>query len=75
MVHYRTKIKGQGNSLIVKLQAALQQLDKGNTKTAANQLKAFTNEVDSMIKTGKLTPEQGQPLIDGANAVIAQLGN
>ncbi len=65
--------QGQGNGLIAKLQMAIQQLDKGNTNTAINQLQAFINEVNADISSGKLTPAQGQPLIDAANAIIAAL--
>jgi uncharacterized repeat protein (TIGR03803 family) len=65
--------KGQGNSFISKLEAALQQLAKGNVTAALNQLQAFVNEVTAYIDSGKLPPEEGQPLIDKANRVIAVL--
>lgn len=65
--------KGQGNSLISKLEAALAQLAQGHVVPALNQLRAFVNEVTADISSGKLTPAEGQPLIDKANRVIAAL--
>ncbi|MCG3155068.1 MAG: hypothetical protein DKINENOH_01670 [bacterium] len=64
---------GQGNALLTKLRAALQQLDKDdvNAKTAINQLEAFINQVDGFIRSGTLLPEEGQPLITAAENAIA----
>lgn len=64
---------GQGNSLISKLEAAKKQLDKNNRTPAINELQAFINEVDADINSGKLTPAQGEPLIDAAHVIIAAL--
>jgi hypothetical protein len=36
-------------------------------------LNAFINQVTSLIDTGVLTPAEGQPLIDAANAIINSL--
>jgi probable HAF family extracellular repeat protein len=66
--------QGQRNTLIAKLEAVTKQIEKGNVKPAINELQAFINEVDADIKSGKLTLAQGQPLIDAANAMIAELG-
>jgi len=65
--------QGQGNSLIAKLDAATKNLNKGNTNAAINELRAFINEVQGNIRAGKLTPAQGQALIDAANAIINQI--
>jgi pullulanase/glycogen debranching enzyme len=65
--------EGQGNSLIVKLEDALKNLDKGKPKVAVNRLNAFINEVTSLIDEGVLSPEEGQPLIDEAAAIIWQI--
>jgi TolB protein len=65
---------GQGNALIVKLEAAIRQVDRGNIATAINQLEAFINQVNAYVASGRLTPEQGQPLLDAANAILAALG-
>ena len=65
--------QGESNALITKLDAALKSLDKENTKAACNQLGAFINQVNALVNSGRLTPEQGQALIDAANEVIEEL--
>jgi hypothetical protein len=40
---------------------------------AVNRLNAFINEVTSLIDEGVLSPEEGQPLIDEAAAIIWQI--
>jgi hypothetical protein len=64
---------GQGNSLVSKLETAIKQLERGNVRVAINLLEAFINEVNSTISSGVLTPAEGQPLIDQANAIIVAL--
>jgi hypothetical protein len=65
--------QGQGNSLVVKLQGAIDNLDRGKTKVAVNQITAFINEVTSLIDEGVLSAENGQALIDLAADIIAQI--
>ena len=65
---------GQGNALIAKLEAAIQQLERGNVATAINQLESFVNQVNALISSGVLPSVEGQPLIDAANAILAALG-
>ena len=65
---------GQGNALIAKLEAAIQQLERGNVATAINQLEAFVNQVNALINGGTLLAEEGQLLIDAANAILIALG-
>jgi len=65
---------GQGKSLIGKLELALYMLKWGNIKKAITMLEAFIQEVEAFIRSGKLTPEQGNPLIAKAQAAIASLG-
>ena len=65
--------QGNGNALTSKLEAAEQQSNRGNPKTAINSLQAFINQVNAFVKSRKLTPEIGQLLIDSANRMIAQL--
>ena len=60
----------QANSLIVKLNAAKNNINHENTHAATNELNAFINEVNAGIKNGKLSSTDGQTLIDEANAVI-----
>lgn len=65
--------QGQGNALIVKLEGAIQKLNQGKVKVTINRFGAFINQVNSLIDDEVLTPEEGQPLIDVANAIIDQL--
>jgi len=67
-------ILSNGNSLTTKLGAALGSLSGAKTQAAINELKAFLNEVDTMVKTGRLPAAASQPLIDGAEAIITNLG-
>ncbi len=66
--------QGQGNALTAKLSSIIAKLDQGNTNAAINQLQAFINQVNDLIATGVLSPEEGQPLIDVASRIIAALG-
>ena len=61
---------GQGNALSAKLDAALQQLENGNTAAAINELQAFINQMNAFINAGTLSQSEGQPLIDAAQAII-----
>lgn len=62
--------KGEANALIKKLENALKSLEKENIQLACNQLGAFIYQVNALINSGRLTPEQGQELIDAAQSVI-----
>jgi sugar lactone lactonase YvrE len=66
-------LPSQGNSLLTKLDGALGLLTHGNMQGAISKLGDFIKQVTSFIKTGKLTSAQGQPLIDAARALIAEL--
>ncbi len=65
--------KGPGHALMTKLDGALQKLEHGNTRAAANQLQAFVNQVEAFHKAKKLTTAQAQPLLDSTRAIIGQL--
>jgi hypothetical protein len=64
---------GEGNSLSAKLRNAAQQIYQGNTTPAINQLLAFIDQVQALIRSRRLSPAEGQQLIDQANSIIAQL--
>ena len=64
---------GTGDALISKLDGAVKKLDKGNTNPACNELGAFINQVNALINSGRLTPEEGQELKDAAQRVIDEL--
>jgi len=61
--------EGQAVSLIQKLENAIKKLEDGKDNSAYNMLKSFINHIEAFIKSGVLTYEEGQPLIDSARAV------
>ncbi len=64
---------GQGNSLIVKLEEAIQKLDMGHTTEALNILNAFINEVNALVNGGILSPQEGESLISAAHVIIDKI--
>jgi hypothetical protein len=73
LVDTGVNLPAQGNSLEVKLNAALAAVVRGNAQAAIGSLQAFINQVNAFIKTGQLTAAQGQSLIDQATAIINAL--
>jgi len=67
--------QGQANSLKAKLEAAMRQLDKGNTNPAMNELRAFINQVNALMNAKILSATQGQSLINSANNLITRITN
>ena len=64
--------KGQANSLIVKLNHAIDSLTlKPDQPTACNQLHAFVNEVHAYVSAGILTPAQADMLLNPPLGVLA----
>ena len=61
---------GNGNALIVKINAAIKSLDKGNSNAANNQLSAFINQVEAFIQNGTITSDQAIVLIEAAEQAI-----
>lgn len=64
---------GNGASLTSKLNAALSQIG-GNGPAAVNQLRAFINEVNALVKSGRLSASEGTVLKTMAARLIATLG-
>jgi len=62
-----------GKMLIKKLNDAVSEITRGKTKTAINELNIFINKASSLKRTGKITKDLGQTLIDEAKAIIAKL--
>lgn len=65
--------RGIENSLVVKLEHALAAIEEGNLDLACNQLGAFANEVSAQSGK-KLTEEQAEELLEGADNVRAEIG-
>jgi trimeric autotransporter adhesin len=63
-----------GQSLISRLQSALDYLNNGQTDKACDKLAEFIAKTQNFIDTNKLTSAQGQPLIDSANKIRNTLG-
>jgi len=61
--------EGQAVSLIQKLDAAIKKLEDGKENSAYNMLRSFINHMEAFMKSGVLTYEEGQLLIDSARAV------
>ncbi|MCK4975907.1 MAG: DUF3372 domain-containing protein, partial [Anaerolineales bacterium] len=64
---------GQGNSLIVKLDQALKQLDDGKSKQAIKAMNAFINQVNSLYMEGVLPEETAAQLVKDAEFIIASI--
>lgn len=64
--------EGVTNALRSKLGAAIDALERGNTKTAANQLGAFVNQVDALVGSGRLSEAQAQGLKSFIDGVLAR---
>jgi hypothetical protein len=60
---------GQGNSLIVKLEAATDKLDQLNVKAARGVLKAFSNEVKALMKASVIPSDLGRSWDDSATEI------
>ncbi len=54
--------RGNANSLAAKLNAARNQLTRGNTTPAVNQLEALLNELEAMVRTNRLSAADADPL-------------
>jgi endonuclease G len=66
---------GSGSSLRSKLDAASNQLTLGNGPAAANQLRAFSNEVNALVNAGRLGSAQAKELTSLASRIIVSVRN
>jgi probable HAF family extracellular repeat protein len=73
LVSTGTLSSGNGNALIVKLEAVLTEIAAGNVGGAISRLQSFISQVAAFVQTGKLSAAQGQVLIGAANGIIAAL--
>ena len=60
-------------SLLTKLQNAINQIDNGNVNGAIAQLDVFIMQVEKYISSGQLSPADGQGLIDAVQRIIDML--
>jgi probable HAF family extracellular repeat protein len=65
--------QAEGHALTLKLEAALDHFERGNTKAAGNLVGAFLNQVEAPVRSGRLSDADAQPLRDQATCVAAQL--
>jgi DNA/RNA endonuclease G (NUC1) len=64
---------GNANSLTAKLDAARQQLDRGNTTPVNGQLGAVLNELDAMVRSGRLSDADAAPIRDLVQRVLQSI--
>lgn len=64
---------GELESLRAKLTAASSQLTAGKKTPAANTIGAFVNELQAIVRSGRLSPAKGQPIITYAQRVAASI--
>ncbi|MDQ1253007.1 MAG: 6-bladed beta-propeller [Euryarchaeota archaeon] len=62
--------RNQGDKLNGNLNAAIKYLNAKKTNKAINELNDFINQIEAYVQHGKLSPTQGQALVDTANSVI-----
>ena len=62
---------GAATSLTAKLRAAAQQLERGNVTAGVNQLGSFLNELDALVRSGRLAAAEAQALRAAARDVMA----
>jgi hypothetical protein len=58
----------------VKLDNCNKSLTSGNTTAARNQLNAALNEIDALVRSGRLPAADGSALSAAINRVLASMG-
>jgi probable HAF family extracellular repeat protein len=64
---------GNANGLVAELRVAESHLRGRCSRLSVLALEIFVRHVDLLIRTGRLSPTKGQPLVDGANLIIDSL--
>lgn len=65
--------RGKAMALTQALENAERALERENTTAACNLLQAFANQVQALVSAAILSQAQGQPLLDAAQSLIAEL--
>ncbi len=65
--------KGEVNSLQAKLNAASARQRQGDSNAVSGMLGAFVNEVNAMVKSGRVTAASAAPLLDYARRLLQSL--
>ena len=74
LVKSGTITAGNANSLSAKLGAAQKQLERGVVAPVGGQLGAFLNELDAMVRSGRLSPADADPMRSMVQRVLTSLG-
>ncbi len=64
---------GTANALTVKLEAAIAQLQRNNTTPVENVFAAFVNQVNALVRSGRLDSAAGQSLLDAVRRIVNSL--
>jgi probable HAF family extracellular repeat protein len=70
---FGTLRRGVAHALTAKLIQVERKINEGKLRPAINQLGAFINQVNALVRSRRLRPEQGAELIELAEAAIAAL--
>jgi probable HAF family extracellular repeat protein len=65
--------KGSATALVAMLQVADRLLRMDNDWSAVQALEVFVRHVDVLVRTNRLSPTNGQPLIDEGDRIVDQL--
>jgi Pentapeptide repeats (8 copies) len=63
----------QGNVLTTNLITALEHRENNDIQAAIDQLKEFTNQVKTLVRSNTLIPNQGRQLVRQANGILSLL--
>ena len=65
--------QGQARGLKRTLAGVIKKLNQGNTTAAIDKLMEFALQIEKLVLDGVLTAQQGQPLIEEANRLVAAI--
>ena len=65
---------GNANSLRTKLESARTALERDNAGAASGKLRAFLNELEAMVSSGRLTAEEAEALKKLVERVVGSIG-